>query len=84
MPGRLQGKRALITAAGQGIGRASAEAFAFHERDAVVDGRFASIANLGGAEFRVNTQTVGEQFYSAVAGLSDGGFVVSGAGDRPR
>jgi 2-keto-3-deoxy-L-fuconate dehydrogenase len=27
MPGRLQGKRALITAAAQGIGRASAEAF---------------------------------------------------------
>ncbi|MGA7325251.1 MAG: SDR family NAD(P)-dependent oxidoreductase, partial [Rhodomicrobium sp.] len=28
MAGRLQGKRALITAAAQGIGRASAEAFA--------------------------------------------------------
>jgi len=28
MPGRLQGKRAFITAAAQGIGRASAEAFA--------------------------------------------------------
>lgn len=28
MSGRLQGKRALVTAAGQGIGRASALAFA--------------------------------------------------------
>ena len=53
MPGRLQGKRALITAAGQGIGRASAEAFVREGADLVatdLDGRL--LTGLGGCATR--------------------------------
>ena len=49
MAGRLTGKRALITAAGQGIGRASAEAFIREGADLVAtDANPALVATLAG------------------------------------
>ena len=53
MSGRLQGKRALITAAGQGIGRASAEAFVREGADLVAtDLDEHLLAGLGGSVAR--------------------------------
>jgi 2-keto-3-deoxy-L-fuconate dehydrogenase len=51
--GRLSGKTALVTAAGQGIGRASAEAFAREgARVIATDRDEALLASLGGCETR--------------------------------
>ena len=53
MAGRLAGKRAVITAAGQGIGRASAEAFIREGADVVAtDLSDALLADLGGCTAR--------------------------------
>ena len=53
MAGRLQGKRALITAAGQGIGRASAEAFVREGADVVATDLDAGLlTGLRGCETR--------------------------------
>jgi 2-keto-3-deoxy-L-fuconate dehydrogenase len=50
MTGRLQGKRALITAAAQGIGRASAEAFAREGADVIAtDVNMEKLSELKGA-----------------------------------
>ena len=48
MAGRLQGKRALITAAAQGIGRASAEAFAREGAEVIATGINMEIGELKG------------------------------------
>jgi 2-keto-3-deoxy-L-fuconate dehydrogenase len=51
MAGRLQGKRALITAAAQGIGRASAEAFAREGAEVIAtDVNMDKLSELEGAE----------------------------------
>ena len=51
MAGRLQGKRALITAAAQGIGRASAEAFAREGAEVIAtDVNMDKLSELKGAE----------------------------------
>ena len=39
--------------------------------------RFSAARELVGSEFRVNTHTPGQQWLASVAGLSDGGFVVT-------
>ena len=53
MAGRLAGKRAVITAAGQGIGRASAEAFIREGADVIAtDLSDALLADLGGCTAR--------------------------------
>ena len=53
MAGRLQGKTALVTAAGQGIGRAIAEAFVREgARVVATDLDAAKVADLAGAEAR--------------------------------
>jgi len=57
MAGRLQGKKALVTAAAQGIGRATAEAFAREGAEVVATdlnaGKLAEIAGIPGVETRV-------------------------------
>lgn len=68
MAGRLAGKRALITAAAQGIGRASAEAF-IREGATVVatDINGSALATVEGAETRVLDVTDGSAIASLVA-----------------
>lgn len=67
MPGRLAGKRALVTAAAQGIGRASAEAFAREGAHVVAtDVSPAGLATLAGCETRRLDVTDG----AAVAALA--------------
>ena len=50
-------------------------------QDGAVDGIYAQRYNASGsavgAEFRVNTQTVGSQVDPAITGLADGGFVIA-------
>lgn len=57
MAGRLQGKRALVTAAAQGIGRASAEAFAREGAQVIATdvnaGKLAELAGVAGVTTRV-------------------------------
>ncbi|HTV03687.1 MAG TPA: SDR family oxidoreductase, partial [Luteitalea sp.] len=62
MAGRLAGKRALITAAAQGIGRASAEAFIREGAQVVAtDINAAALATLTGCETAVLDVTDGAQ-----------------------
>ncbi|MEX2169831.1 MAG: SDR family oxidoreductase [Pirellulales bacterium] len=57
MTGRLQGKKALLTAAGQGIGRATALAFAREGADVLAtDIDAASLATLRDEEPRIRTE----------------------------
>jgi 2-keto-3-deoxy-L-fuconate dehydrogenase len=66
--GRLAGKRALITAAAQGIGRASAEAFLREGAEVVAtDINTAGLATLTGAETRRLDVTDGEAMAALVA-----------------
>ncbi|WP_396626244.1 SDR family oxidoreductase [Luteitalea sp.] len=68
--GRLAGKRALITAAAQGIGRASAEAFIREGAQVVAtDINAAALATLSGCETRVLDVTDGAQIAALVAEL---------------
>lgn len=68
MAGRLAGKRALITAAAQGIGRASAEAFVREGADVVAtDIDATALAGLVGAETRRLDVTDGEAMAALVA-----------------
>lgn len=68
MPGRLAGKRALITAAAQGIGRASAEAF-LREGATVIatDVNATALTTLAGADTRVLDVTDGAAITALVA-----------------
>jgi 2-keto-3-deoxy-L-fuconate dehydrogenase len=73
MAGRLSGKRALLTAAGQGIGAATARAFA-SEGAAVIAtdvdaGRLAAHARVPGIETRVLDVTRGADVEAAAAEL---------------
>lgn len=57
MAGRLQGKKALVTAAAQGIGRATAEAFAREGADVIATdlnaAKLAEVAGVAGVRTRV-------------------------------
>ncbi len=67
MAGRLQGKRALITAAAQGIGRASAEAFAREGADVIAtDVNVEKLGELKGKE-RIEVHRLDARDKAAVA-----------------
>jgi 2-keto-3-deoxy-L-fuconate dehydrogenase len=71
MAGRLDGKRALITAAAQGIGRASAEAFAREGANVVAtDVNMEKLSELEGAE-RITVRRLDALDASAIAALPD-------------
>ncbi|WP_448188050.1 SDR family oxidoreductase [Azospirillum sp. sgz301742] len=71
MSGRLRGKTALITAAGQGIGRASALAFA-HEGASVLatDVNEATLATLAAENPEIRTRRLDVRDNAAVAALA--------------
>lgn len=53
----------------------------WHSSDGSGDGifgqRFDAAGNAVGVEFQINTNTVNSQFFGSVAGLNDGGFIVT-------
>lgn len=70
MSGRLAGKRAVITAAAQGIGRASAEAFIREGAQVIAtDVNAEALATLTGCETRVLDVTDGAQITALAADL---------------
>ena len=70
MAGRLAGKRALITAAARGIGRASAEAFAREGAHVIAtDVDESALASLGGSETHRLDVTDGDAIAAFVARL---------------
>ncbi len=88
--GRLAGKTALITAAGQGIGRATAELFAAEDANVIAsdinDTALAELSDLKGVTALKLDVTDASAVQSAAAGLSSvdilfncAGFVASGS-----
>ncbi|MGI8671840.1 MAG: SDR family oxidoreductase [Luteitalea sp.] len=70
MAGRLAGKRALITAAAQGIGRASAAAFIREGAEVIAtDVNLQALATLEGCQFRALDVTDGAQIAALVGAL---------------
>jgi 2-keto-3-deoxy-L-fuconate dehydrogenase len=82
--GRLQGKKALITAAGQGIGRATAEAYVregAHVIAADINAELLSdLARTTGCETRVLDVTDAEAVQAAVAAIGPLQVLFNGAG----
>ena len=82
--GRLSGKRALITAAAQGIGRASAEAFVREGAHVVAtDLNAAGLATLTGCETRALDVTDGAQILALSAELGSIDILFNCAGIVP-
>lgn len=84
MSGRLQDKRALITAAGQGIGRASAEAFVREGADLVAtDLDRGLLAGLPGCEIRQLDVTDGDAIVRLAAEIGPVDVLFNCAGVVP-
>ena len=72
MTGRLQGKKALLTAAGQGIGRATALAFAREGADVLAtDIDAAALATLRDEESQIRTEQLDVCDLAAIERLAD-------------
>jgi 2-keto-3-deoxy-L-fuconate dehydrogenase len=81
MAGRLSGKRALVTAAGQGIGRACAEAFVAEGAEVIATDVDASkLAGLRAAELRALDVTSSEAVNRLAAEIGPIDVLMNGAG----
>src|ERR1700754_4670028 len=82
--GRLEGKRAFVTAAGQGIGRATAEAFAREGARVIAtdinDALLADLAKATGCETRVLDVTDGNAVAAAAKAAGPVQILFNGAG----
>lgn len=79
--GRLNGKRALVTAAGQGIGRAAAEAFAAEGAEVIAaDINPATLATLAGMQTRALDVRDRDAVAQAVAGIGTVDVLFNAAG----
>lgn len=84
MAGRLAGKRALITAAAQGIGRASAEAFIREGAQVIAtDLNAAALSTLAGCETRTLDVTDGAQIAALAADVGTVDVLFNCAGMVP-
>ncbi len=72
MSGRLQGKRAFVTAAGAGIGRASALAFAREGASVIAtDIDAAALASLAGGNASIATRVLDARDFTAIRAAAD-------------